>query len=150
MDKRTFALLEADLKAQQTTLEQIYELLDSRSQGLSSEQPEKLESVGYPIHNVYGAAEDLFKVIAAYFENNVVETAQWHSRLLQRMSQPVVGVRPAVISQESYRLLNGLRAFRHFFRHAYGVSIDYGPANEQSRSCLGASKNAVQGRGRFS
>ncbi|NJN90029.1 MAG: hypothetical protein HC878_06395 [Leptolyngbyaceae cyanobacterium SL_5_14] len=34
-------------------------------------------------------------------------------------------VRPSVISTRSYTLLNALWAFRHFFRHAYRVPIDF-------------------------
>lgn len=60
-----------------------------------------------------------------HFENNVSDTTRWHSLLLLRMTQVVEGVRPAVISMESYALLNAVRAFRHFFRHAYGVPIDF-------------------------
>jgi hypothetical protein len=45
--------------------------------------------------------------------------------LLQRMSQEIPGIRPVVLSQESYLVLNSLQGFRHFFRHAYGVPIDY-------------------------
>ena len=41
------------------------------------------------------------------------------------MSQEIPGIRPRLLSQESYLLLNSLRGFRHFFRHAYGVPIDY-------------------------
>ena len=64
-------------------------------------------------------------MVANYCENNVTDSAQWHSLLLKRMIQPVEGIRPALLSMESYDLLNGLRAFRHFFRNAYGVHLDF-------------------------
>ncbi|MEM8546467.1 MAG: hypothetical protein AAGF66_21035, partial [Cyanobacteria bacterium P01_H01_bin.119] len=51
--------------------------------------------------------------------------ARWHSALLQRMTQAVPSIRPAVISLETYTSLNALRGFRHFFRHAYEVPINY-------------------------
>ena len=41
------------------------------------------------------------------------------------MNQDIEGVRPALLSDESYVLLNGLRSFRHFFRHAYAAAIEY-------------------------
>jgi hypothetical protein len=76
-------------------------------------------------HNFYNAIEDLLKIVAAHFENQIADTARWHTLLLQRMSQEISGIRPAFLAQESYLLLNSLRGFRHFFRHAYGVPIDY-------------------------
>jgi hypothetical protein len=39
--------------------------------------------------------------------------------------QPVQEIRPALLSLESYDKLNELRAFRHFFRHAYGIALDF-------------------------
>jgi uncharacterized protein YutE (UPF0331/DUF86 family) len=41
------------------------------------------------------------------------------------MTLPIPGVRPALISPETFSLLNSLRGFRHFFRHAYGTNIEY-------------------------
>jgi hypothetical protein len=125
METRDLALLEADMAAQRLIIDRVFALLSQRSENLSPENLEKLESLAYQLHNFYGAVEELLKVVATYCENNVTDAAQWHSLLLKRMMQPVQGVRPALLSMESYDLLNGLRAFRHFFRHAYGVSLDF-------------------------
>jgi len=67
----------------------------------------------------------LLKLIAAHFENQITDTVRWHSALLQRMTQEVEGIRPALLSQETYLNLNALRGFWHFFHYAYGVPVDY-------------------------
>ena len=36
----------------------------------------------------------------------------------------IEGVRPALFSETSYKLLDSLRAFRHVFRHAYSYELD--------------------------
>ena len=41
------------------------------------------------------------------------------------MSLNIEGIRPALISEESFKLLDELRAFRHFFRHAYSYELSY-------------------------
>jgi hypothetical protein len=41
------------------------------------------------------------------------------------MTLDIDGVRPALLSPQSAGLLNELRAFRHFFRHAYGQPLDF-------------------------
>lgn len=41
------------------------------------------------------------------------------------MSLNIEGVRPALISEDTFVLLDELRAFRHFFRHAYNYEIRY-------------------------
>jgi len=40
------------------------------------------------------------------------------------MSISIEGIRPALLTDEAFRLLDGLRGFRHFFRHPYGYEID--------------------------
>ncbi len=52
------------------------------------------------------------------------ERAKYHREILWRMKIPIEGMRPALVSEESYRRLDALRAFRHFFRHAYSYELD--------------------------
>ena len=125
MDENRLSLFLADLGAQKVATEQVFQILEQRTANLNPDSPESLESTAYQLHNLYNAIEDLLKLVATHFENNMSDAAQWRSLLLKRMTQPVMGIRPAVLSLESYQRLNGLRGFRHFFRHAYGAEIDY-------------------------
>ena len=125
MDKNTLIVLRADLTTQMAIVKSVSLLIEERARGLQKDDPIRLESVAYQIHNFYNAIEDLLKIVAAHFENQISDTTRWHTVLLQRMSQEIPGIRPRLLSQESYLLLNSLRGFRHFFRHAYGVPIDY-------------------------
>lgn len=84
-----------------------------------------LESIAYQIHNLYCATEDLLKIVASCFENNISSSRQWHSLLLQRMSMEIPNIRPVFLSSNTHAILNNLRGFRHFFRHAYGATIEY-------------------------
>ena len=40
------------------------------------------------------------------------------------MTLRIEGVRPALMSKETAKLVNEFRAFRHLFRHAYSYDID--------------------------
>ena len=40
------------------------------------------------------------------------------------MKLDIKEIRPAVISDDSFKILNKLRAFRHFVRHAYDYELD--------------------------
>lgn len=44
---------------------------------------------------------------------------------IRRMTLEIADVRPALLSAETAQLLQELRAFRHFFRHAYAADLDY-------------------------
>jgi hypothetical protein len=125
MDSNSLIILQADIKAQINLIQRVFEQLLDRANGLQPNDIVRLESIAYNIHNLYNAMEDLLKVVATHFENNIADSAKWHSLLLQRMTQEIQGSRPALLSQETYQILNTLRGFRHFFRHAYGTPIDY-------------------------
>ena len=83
-----------------------------------------MESVGYQLHNLYCAFEDLFKIVAETFENHIQDKSKYHLELLKRMAISIEGIRPRLLSQECFLLLDNLRSFRHLFRHAYSYELD--------------------------
>jgi len=125
MDKNALTVLQTDIQGQMDLINKIFAKLEERAIGLTPDAPAIMESVAYQIHNLYNAVEDLLKIVAAHFENQITDTARWHSALLQRMTQDIPGIRPRLLSESSYLNLNNMRGFRHFFCHAYGVNIDY-------------------------
>jgi uncharacterized protein YutE (UPF0331/DUF86 family) len=98
---------------------------------------EKTSHLGYQLHNLYGALEDLFQEIARTFENRVEDSSRYHRELLKRMALEIPGIRPAVLSAESHSLLNELRGFRHVFRHAYDYELAPGRLRELKARLLG-------------
>ena len=80
--------------------------------------------VGYHLHNLYNAFENIFQNIASVFENSVEDMGRWHAQLLERMQLDVMPLRPAVIDKNAYDALDELRRFRHVFRHAYMIQLD--------------------------
>lgn len=122
MERERLAGLTAEINGQWRLIERVSNRLEARvDEGLGT--PGQLDSVAYQIHNLYCSIEDLLKLIASAFENQVGTTGEWHRILLLRLSQPVEGMRPAFLSEELFDLLNQLRSFRHMFRHAYGTDI---------------------------
>ncbi|GFP23827.1 hypothetical protein HKBW3S09_01292, partial [Candidatus Hakubella thermalkaliphila] len=47
----------------------------------------------------------------------------YHRELLKRMQLDVPGIRPRLLSKESYLILDELRGFRHIFRHSYDYEL---------------------------
>lgn len=70
------------------------------------------------------AAEDLLKSTAQCFENHIDDSSRYHFELLRRMATEVPGIRPALIGDNSLKILDKLRSFRHFIRHAYDYELD--------------------------
>ena len=126
MEERKIALFLADFDHQVSRIEKIYGLLDNRSNVLARKKiaQESVESCGYWLHNLFCAYEDLFKIVSAFWENNIGTDGAFHKTLIKRMMLTIEGVRPALLSDESFCHLDELRGFRHVFRHAYSYGLD--------------------------
>jgi len=85
---------------------------------------EVVESLAYWLHNLYCAFEDLFTMVAGFFENRVESSKRYHIELLRRMLVRIEGLRPPLLSEGSFKVLDELRGFRHVFRHAYSYGLD--------------------------
>ncbi len=121
MEKARLAVLKAEIKAQMQEIEGIYTKIEDRKR---KKDKAAMESVGYQLHNLYCAFEDLFKIVAETFENHIQDKSKYHQELLKRMAISIEGVRPRLLSQECFQLLDNLRSFRHLFRHAYSYELD--------------------------
>ena len=122
MDEKEIALLESDLSGSYEVIEQIHGRILGE-QATFKDRVQDLNSMAYWLHSLYSAHEQLFEVVANFFENQI-EGDRYHADLLRRMKTEIKGVRPALISSASHGMLNELRRFRHFFRYAYGVELD--------------------------
>jgi hypothetical protein len=76
------------------------------------------------LHHAYGAVEALLSRLCRELEGELPTGPDWHQALLDSMALDIEGVRPAAISESALAPLRRLLAFRHFFRHAYSVSLD--------------------------
>ncbi len=115
-------VLKAELEAARRTIEEAYAALDSYA-GAEWDR-EKTILVAYHIHGLYGAFEHVFQRVAETFENDVPDPARRHALLLQRMSLPIEGIRPPLVTEESLDCLDELRRFRHVFRSACAAGLD--------------------------
>jgi hypothetical protein len=91
---------------------------------LTRGDPGALAQAAVALHHGYGAIESALERVARSLEGSLPTGRDWHVALLENMSLDIEGVRPRILSDESLRLLRGLLAFRHFFRHAYAVSLE--------------------------
>jgi hypothetical protein len=123
-------MTEAEMRKQLGYLDDIVKRVLYRAAQMESGQPITVEATSFQINNYYSAVEDLCRIVAAAFENNITNASRWHSELIDRMTLDVAGVRPPLFSNETAQLLHRLRSFRHFFRHAYRVELDEGEVRQ--------------------
>ncbi len=88
-------VLERDIKRDLDVLDGLWSRLATASLAEDVAE-EQLIAIGYRLHNVYGACENIFRNIAAAFENTLDDRSGWHAQLLHRMRLDLRPLRPAV------------------------------------------------------
>lgn len=121
MEKEQIVVLESEMSAQMAEIDKIFDKIEERK-GLKNQL--EVEGASLWLHHLYCAFEDLFKIVAKAFENNILDEERYHIELLKRMTLRIDEIRPALISNENFKSLDDLRAFRHRLRHAYVYDVE--------------------------
>ncbi len=126
MDAKDLLILESDFAAQLAHIDDVFLKLEERASGFNADDALEMqaESIAFQIHNACNAIEKLFRLIAAHFENQISDESRWQIAPLKRMTQSIPGVRPALLTKETFHLLDALRGFRHLFRHSYSAGVE--------------------------
>jgi hypothetical protein len=90
--------------------------------GSEARQDEVL--VGAYLHAWYTGLETAIERIIREIDGAVPTGERSHRELLSQAMVEVRGARPAILSRSLHPELVALLSFRHFFRHAYGLSFD--------------------------
>ena len=90
MDEAAFAVLDAELRARHRDIQRIGDRIEER-RGSFVSGAEAVDSLGYQLHNLYGAVEQLFEEVARSFENRI-EAAGYHVNLIRRMQLDIPGI----------------------------------------------------------
>ncbi|MBU0764753.1 MAG: hypothetical protein KJ607_07960 [Bacteroidetes bacterium] len=117
--KEKLSTLWAYISYQEEAISGIYKKIAK----LRPSNDDKLVNLAYQMHNIYSSYEDLFKEIATNFENNIERSSGYHKNLLLRMKISIPGIRPGILSEQSFIILTELMSFRHVFRHAYSYNL---------------------------
>lgn len=121
--KSKLVILKSEIKRDLEKLDRLLEKFASSYQEYNRQKKYAflVESAFY-VNQVYTGFERIFQNVADCFENTIDEKS-WHKSLLERMALNLENIRPPVISESNLRCLDELRAFRHFFRHAYELDL---------------------------
>ncbi|MBD3376613.1 hypothetical protein GF406_16375 [candidate division KSB1 bacterium] len=77
------------------------------------------------LHSFYNGIENIFLCIAKRIDHDVPHNDRWHRDLLLSMGKPTK-TRPAVLSMTILAKLTDYMAFRHYYRHSYSYTLEWG------------------------
>ncbi len=82
-----------------------------------------LGTVALNLHSFYSGTERIFRDIALEIDSSLPEGSDWHRRLLRQMLADIPDVRPKLLSDRTFKMLNELCAFRHVVRNVYTFDL---------------------------
>ena len=82
-----------------------------------------LKATAYDLHGFYGGLERIFEAVASMIDGSVPGGESWHRDLLQQMGREMQGIRPALFSEETGKVMDELRRFRHRIRDIYYFNL---------------------------
>ncbi len=104
-------------------LDNLSELRKEMKEIESGESTILKRSMGSILHDFYNCCERIFKKVAIEINGGYEDIEKWHKALLFKMTIPIKGLRPPVISEELAAELDEYLAFRHVFRNIYGFEL---------------------------
>ncbi len=84
---------------------------------------ERVDAAALRLQSLYKGIERCLLQIVRVLNGGTPEGADWHRRLLDRLTQPTER-RPALLSAATARSLGQLLGFRHVVRHLYADDLD--------------------------
>lgn len=85
----------------------------------------ELRAMASILHDFYNGIESIFERIAVRLGEGLPRGMHWHVDLLNQVAEAQPGKRPAVIDEPLRTRLKDYLDFRHFFRHAYGYTLEW-------------------------
>jgi len=118
-------LVDDELTALGRVVERMETLLAQRGQ----ESPNWVElyAIAGMLHEFYTGVERIFERIVRGLGEEVPRGTFWHADLLAQVASAREGKRPAILNEALRGRLEEYLRFRHFFRHAYGYTLEWDP-----------------------
>lgn len=84
-----------------------------------------IKAIAFTMHSIYSGYEKIIEMLVKGLDGDVPTAIEYHSALLKRATYEVPDIRPPIISEETFLLLNALRAYRHKLRRIYTYLISH-------------------------
>jgi hypothetical protein len=104
------------------------EILKKKKDRIKNERdPENIDShnkaIALTLHSIYTGYEKILEMLVKGIDGDIPTAIDYHTALLKRATYEIPDVRPKIISEETFYLLNTLRAYRHKLRRIYTYLI---------------------------
>jgi hypothetical protein len=82
-----------------------------------------IKAIALTLHSIYTGFEKILEILIKGIDGDIPTATDYHTALIKRATYSIPNVRPPIISEETFDLLNVLRAYRHKLRRIYTYLI---------------------------
>jgi hypothetical protein len=82
-----------------------------------------IKAIALTSHSIYTGFEKILEILIKGIDGDIPTATDYHTALIKRATYSIPNVRPPIISEETFDLLNVLRAYRHKLRRIYTYLI---------------------------
>lgn len=82
-----------------------------------------IKAIALTLHSIYTGYEKVLEILIKGMDGDLPTAVDYHTALLKRANYEIPEVRPGIISDKTFNLLNILRAYRHKLRKTYTYLI---------------------------
>ncbi|KPA09467.1 hypothetical protein MHK_010299 [Candidatus Magnetomorum sp. HK-1] len=75
------------------------------------------------LHGFYSGLEKIFILTARQIDGEIPKGKDWHSKLVDQISEDYKDIRPAIIGTKNAKSLDEFKRFRHVVRNVYTFSL---------------------------
>jgi hypothetical protein len=117
-----------DVESELKFISREIEILKKKKEKVKNERdPENIDShhkaIALTLHSIYTGYEKILEIFVKGIDGDVPTALDYHSALLKRATYEIPNVRPRMISEETFNLLNILGVYRHRLRRIYTYLI---------------------------
>lgn len=84
-----------------------------------------IKAIALTMQSIYSGYEKIIEMLVKGLDGDVPAVIEYHSALLKRATYEIPDIRPPIISEGTFILLNALRAYRHKLRRIYTYLISH-------------------------
>lgn len=106
----------------------------------SEKDPENRDShvtaVASILQSIYNGYEKILEMLIKAIDGELPAARDYHTALLKRASTPIPEIRPSIITEKTFNILDNIRRYRHVFRRIYHYQLKADRIIEVAELCI--------------
>lgn len=96
------------------------------SENDSENRDSHLTAIAAILQSIYNGYERVLEILIKAIDGDLPTARDYHIALLRRAVSPIADIRPSILNQKTFEILDDIRKYRHVFRNIYHYQLKPG------------------------